>query len=87
MPKMIGSLTFIIVALRCSENSTPFALASSICASMKAASAAADITEASIISPAFTATAPRSGNTLPVALVYSMRRLPALTIVYDCSLP
>ena len=31
-PKMIGSETFIIVALRWSENSTPSALASAICA-------------------------------------------------------
>ena len=38
MPNMIGSLTFIIVALRCSENSTPRAFASAICASTKAAS-------------------------------------------------
>jgi hypothetical protein len=28
---MIGSLTFIIVALRCTENSTPCALASATC--------------------------------------------------------
>ena len=81
MPNMIGSLTFIIVAFRCSENSTFLALASSICASMKSASARALSTEASIISPARNATGPRSGNTLPVALVYSMRTLPALTIV------
>ncbi len=31
-PNMIGSETFIMVALRCSESSTPFALASSISA-------------------------------------------------------
>ena len=39
-PKMIGSDTFIIVALRCSENSTPLALASAICAVRKSTSAA-----------------------------------------------
>ena len=53
---------------------------------MKAASAEALITAASITSPACTGTGPRSGKLLPVALVNSMRRLPGLTIVYDCSL-
>ena len=81
MPKMIGSLTFIMVALRCSENSTPRAFASSICASMKSASACALMTEASITSPACTCSGPRSGKLLPVTLVYSMRSGPALTIV------
>ena len=81
MPNMIGSLTFIMVAFRCSENSTPLALASAICASTKPASACASITAASITSPACTATGPRSGKLLPVTLVYSMRRVPALTMV------
>ena len=38
-PKMIGSETFIIVALRCTENSTPCAFASAICAARNASSA------------------------------------------------
>ena len=37
VPNMIGSETFIIVAFRCSENSTPCRFASSICASTKSA--------------------------------------------------
>jgi len=78
---MIGSLTFIMVAFRCSENSTPLACASSIWASMKEASADALITAASIISPACSGTGPRSGKLLPVTLVYSMRTLPALIMV------
>ena len=36
-PKMIGSDTFIIVALRCTENSTPSALARAICSSRNVA--------------------------------------------------
>ncbi len=52
---MIGSETFIMVAFRCTENSTPWAFASAICASRKLRSAVRLITEASMISPAFTA--------------------------------
>ena len=40
-PKMIGSETFIIVAFRCSENSTPCSLASAICSARNASSARA----------------------------------------------
>ena len=36
-PKMIGSETFIIVAFRCTENSTPSALARAICAARNVA--------------------------------------------------
>ncbi len=56
-PKRIGSDTFIIVALRCSENSTPLALASAICSVRNRWSAATRITVASTTSPASTATA------------------------------
>ena len=52
LPKMIGSETFIIVALRCTEYRTPSALARATCALRNSTSAAARITEASMISPA-----------------------------------
>ena len=54
-PKMIGSETFIIVAFMCSENSTPFALASAICSARNVRSAATLITVESMTSPAITA--------------------------------
>ena len=50
-PKMIGSETFIIVALRCTENSTPSALARAICAVRNSRSAATRMTDASTTSP------------------------------------
>ena len=53
-PKMIGSETFIIVAFRCTEKSTPFSLASSTCSARNASSALRRITAASTISPACT---------------------------------
>ena len=52
MPNMTGSETFIMVALRCTEKSTPLALASSICSSMNLRSAFALIFVVSMISPA-----------------------------------
>ena len=51
-PKMIGSDTFIIVALRWTENSTPSALARAICAVRNSRSAATCIAVASTTSPA-----------------------------------
>ena len=87
MPNMIGSETFIIVAFRCSENSTPCARASSICASTKADSALALITAASISSPAFTFTPVLSMLRRPSAPTSSMETLPACSICADCSLP
>ena len=51
-PKMMGSAIFIMVALTCSENSTPSFLAASICSAKKARSALRLITAASMISPA-----------------------------------
>mmetsp|Transcript_20806 Transcript_20806/g.64519 ORF Transcript_20806/g.64519 Transcript_20806/m.64519 type:complete len:207 (+) Transcript_20806:694-1314(+) len=51
-PKMMGSDTFIMVALRCSETIRSSALACVSSCSMKAHSAAADMREASITSPA-----------------------------------
>ena len=51
-PKMIGSETFIIVALRWTENSTSSALARAICAARNSSSAATCIAVASTTSPA-----------------------------------
>lgn len=53
-PKMIGSETFIIVALRCAENSTPSSFARWICSRMKVCSAETDMNVASTTSPART---------------------------------
>ena len=53
---MIGSETFIIVALRCTENSTSSAWARAIWASRNSRSAATCMTVASTISPASTGT-------------------------------
>ena len=59
-PKMIGSDTFIIVALRCTENSTPSALARAIWASRNSCNAATCSAVASTTSPASTGTDSRS---------------------------
>ena len=53
-PKMIGSETFIIVALRCTENSTSSALARAICSVRKRRSAATFMNVPSTTSPART---------------------------------
>ena len=53
-PKMIGSETFIIVALRCTENSTSSALARAICSVRKRRSAATFMNVPSTTSPAST---------------------------------
>ena len=72
-PNMIGSETFIIVALRCSENSTPCAFASAICASMNVASALRLIDAASMISPACSFGLSLSTRVVPSAPTSSMR--------------
>ena len=72
-PKMIGSETFIIVALRCTENSTSSALARAICSARNASSAATFITVASTTSPASTGTPSLSTVTVPSAATSSMR--------------
>ena len=84
---MIGSETFIMVALRCSENNTPCFFASAICASMNAASARRDITAASMISPASSVVFGFSTTWLPSLPNHSMRTLPACSTVTDFSLP
>jgi hypothetical protein len=84
-PKMIGSDTFIIVALRCTENRTPSALALAIWAVKKARSGATRITEASTTSPASTGTAARSTVVRPSAPASSMRSAPAAATTADRS--
>ena len=84
---MMGSETFIIVALRCSENSTPCAFASAICSATKAASALRLIADASTISPAFTFTLSFSTVTVPSAATSSIFSAPSAASVADCSLP
>ena len=85
-PKMIGSETFIMVALRCTENSTPFAFASAICSARKACSATALMTVASTISPASTGSDSLSTVTSPVSATSSMRSSSGESSVIDCSL-
>ena len=84
---MIGSETFIMVALRCSENSTPLARASVICSAMKAARRWRFITEASTISPNCTGTLSFSTVVTPSLRSSSIFRLPASSRIADCSLP
>jgi hypothetical protein len=84
-PKMIGSETFIIVAFRCRENSTPFALASAICSARNASSACRRITAASTISPACTASPSLSTVTAPSVAMCSIRSSPSSAIVTDRS--
>ena len=62
---MIGSLTFIIVAFRCTEYRTSSALAASSVSARKASSAAADRNVASMISPGRTFRPVLSGVTVP----------------------
>ena len=82
---MIGSETFIIVALRCTENSTPSALARAICAARNARSAATRMTLASTTSPASTGTDSRSTVVVPSSPTSSIRSEPSSAITADCS--
>ena len=84
-PNMIGSDTFIIVALRCNENSTPCALASAICSARNVRSAATFITVESMTSPAITGTFSLSTVTASSAATNSMRTAPSSVTVSDCS--
>ncbi len=86
LPKMIGSETFIIVAFRCTENSTSCCLASAICSARNESSAARRITAASRTSPASTATGSRSCvGSPPSAGANSIRTSPSDATVTDCS--
>ncbi len=71
---MIGSETFIIVALRCTENSTSSALARAIWAVRNSRRAATFMKVASTTSPASTGTDSRSTVVVPSAPTSSMRR-------------
>ncbi len=84
-PKMIGSETFIMVALRCTENSTPSALARATWAARNSFRAAARITEASTTSPASTGTFSRRTVVVPSSPSSSMRRAPSAAITVDFS--
>ena len=85
-PKMIGSETFIIVALRCTEKSTSSALARSICALRNSLSASTRITVASMTSPARTLRSSLSTVTVPSLAVCSMRRVSSAASTTDFSL-
>ncbi len=82
---MIGSETFIIVALRCTENRTSSALARSIWSLRKVRSASTCRTDASTTSPARTGTDSRSTVVAPSAATCSMRRVPASAMTADFS--
>ncbi len=84
-PKMIGSETFIIVAFRCTENSTPSALARAICAVRNSRSGATRSTEASTTSPLRTGTDSRSTVVVPSSPASSMRSEPSSAMTADFS--
>ncbi|KAG1437083.1 hypothetical protein G6F55_014120 [Rhizopus delemar] len=84
---MTGSETFIIVAFRCTENSTPVARASSSWACRKDFSLAVDSTAASMISPALTGGFSFSTVFVPSAAVSSILTSPASAIRADFSVP
>ena len=70
---MIGSETFIIVALRCTENSTSSALARAICSVEELAQRGDAHTVASTTSPASTGTDSLSTVSVPSSPTSSMR--------------
>ncbi len=84
-PNTIGSDTFIIVALRCTENSTPCALASAISRSRNSRSAATCRTAASTISPSCTGSDCLRTVVVPSAPTCSMRSVVAAGTVTDVS--
>ena len=82
---MIGSETFIMVALRWTENSTPSALARAIWRSRNARSSATCITVASTTSPASTGIGARSSVVVPSAATSSTRSEPSAVMTADRS--
>ncbi len=70
---MMGSETFIMVALRCTEKSTPCSLASAICRPKNTCSAARRITDASMTSPASSGVEAFRTVIAPSAATCSMR--------------
>ena len=85
-PKMIGSETFIMVAFRCTENSTPSVLARAICAARNSSSAATCMAVASTTSPVSTGTESLSTVVAPSSPTSSIRSDPSLGITADVSL-
>ncbi len=82
---MIGSDTRIIVALRCTEKSTSFSLASSICSRRNSSSASRRITAASSTSPSSTVRPSFSVRTESSSVTSSIRTSPSEETVTDCS--
>ena len=85
-PKMIGSLTFIIVALRCTENRTSSAFARATCSARNASRAATRMTVASTTSPARTFRPPLRTVVVPSSATWRMVRVSSAGITTDCSL-
>ena len=85
-PKMIGSETFIMVALRCTENSTSSAFARAIWAVRNSRSDATRIAVASTTSPARTGTDSRSTVVVPSSPTSSMRNESSAASTADFSL-
>ena len=83
---MIGSLTFIIVALRCTEKSTSSALARAIWFFRNAWSDATLSTVASTTSPSSTGRASRSSVTVPSVATWRMVSVSSALSTTDCSL-
>ena len=84
---MTGSETFIMVALRCTENSTPLFFASSICSSTNLRSARTLMCVESMISPSSSGAFFLRTVALPSAPTNSIRYSVAFLIVVDVSLP
>ena len=85
-PKTIGSETFIMVALRWTENSTSSAWARAICSVTNSRSASTSIRVASTTSPASTGTDSLRTVTVPSVPTCSMRRVSSASSTTDCSL-
>ena len=83
---MMGSETFIMVHLRCSESSASSAFAAPICSAKNARSAATFITAASRTSPSSSGTRSFSTVVAPAPSVNSIRASPAFSTVTDFSL-
>ena len=83
---MIGSDTFIIVALRCTEKSTSSAWARAICAVRNSRRGSTCMTVASTTSPASTGIDSFSTVVVPSEATCSTRREPGDSITTDCSL-
>ncbi|CAM5741345.1 hypothetical protein SALBM311S_01251 [Streptomyces alboniger] len=82
---MIGSETFIMVAFRCTENSTPSALAWAIRAVRNSRSGATCMTEASTTSPSRTGTDSRRTVVEPSSPTSSIFSAPTSEITTDFS--